>query len=221
MLRFAAQAVSFVFHPLFMVLYMLLFLLYANPYGFGLDTTEEKVRALVSVITLSVLIPMIAIAMMSMLGMVSGIELRDQKDRIGPIIAAGICYLWLYVNIRSNTIFPGAFSFFILGSIIALFAGLAINSFSKISLHAIGTGGLFAGLFIATSFYTYGYLSSPLKLGDRYYLIHTDLCIITAILIAGLAGSARLYLKAHKEDELYGGYFTGILSQFVAFALYF
>ena len=41
------------------------------------------------------------------------------------------------------------------------------------------------------------------------------------ILLAGAVGTSRLYLKAHKENEIYGGYIVGILAQLIAFRVFF
>ena len=41
--------------------------------------------------------------------------------------------------------------------------------------------------------------------------------ILVLILLSGLLGSARLYLKAHNSKELLVGFLIGILSQFAIF----
>jgi hypothetical protein len=43
--------------------------------------------------------------------------------------------------------------------------------------------------------------------------------LLICTLIAGLVGTVRLYSRAHQEDEIYGGYLTGILSQLLAFQI--
>lgn len=41
--------------------------------------------------------------------------------------------------------------------------------------------------------------------------------IIVLILLAGLLGASRLYLKAHTSLEVYLGFFVGLISQFLMF----
>jgi membrane-associated phospholipid phosphatase len=36
------------------------------------------------------------------------------------------------------------------------------------------------------------------------------------VLLAGLVGSSRLYLKAHQPMQVYGGFIIGIIAQFIA-----
>jgi membrane-associated phospholipid phosphatase len=48
------------------------------------------------------------------------------------------------------------------------------------------------------------------------YLIPMSLVFLIALLLAGLTGTSRLYLKAHTPAQVYAGYFIGILTQFIA-----
>jgi len=75
--------------------------------------------------------------------------------------------------------------------------------FSKISLHTIGMGGLFAiALF-----------SVNIAVKD------VSLILFLTIFIAGLVGTARMYLDAHNLKEVYNGYLVGFLSMFFAFLI--
>jgi membrane-associated phospholipid phosphatase len=46
--------------------------------------------------------------------------------------------------------------------------------------------------------------------------IPMSLVFLIALLLAGLTGTSRLYLKAHTPAQVYAGYFIGILTQFIA-----
>lgn len=157
---------------------------------------------------------------MRMLGLVTSFEMSDSKERVGPLVVTGMFYIWLYVNIRSNPTVPQPFTFFVLGSTIALFIGFFLNNFTKISLHTIGMGGLLSGFFIMR--YEFGYNTFILNLPNSLkYLINTDLILIGLILATGMVGTARLMQKAHNQDQIYGGYLIGIFSQLVAFLIVF
>ena len=132
-----AKAISIIFHPLFIIGYVLTFLMMTNPYIFGFSSDKAQGLVIISIVTISVMFPMVAIFMMKALGLISTMEMADKKERIGPLIVTGLFYMWLYVNVRNNDNIPGALSFFILGSTISVFFALMINSFSKISLHTI------------------------------------------------------------------------------------
>ncbi|MCO6464934.1 MAG: hypothetical protein J5I52_12385 [Saprospiraceae bacterium] len=221
MSRISAQMVSYIMHPLFMVGYMLLFLIQANPYIFGFSDAKAKGLVLISVFTIAILFPMIAILLMKALGLISSIEMPDKKERIGPLIVTGLFYLWLYVNIRNNDNIPLAFSFFMLGSTIAVFMALIINSFIKISLHTIAAGGFLMAMLILVYDVTYGFVDFPVAFLGFEFRLSDRMILVIVSLLAGVTGTARLYLKSHLKDEIYLGYLIGIFSQLVAYRIFF
>lgn len=216
-----AKAISIIFHPLFIIGYVLTFLMMTNPYIFGFSSDKAQGLVIISIVTISVMFPMVAIFMMKALGLISTLEIADKKERIGPLIVTGLFYMWLYVNVRNNDNIPGALSFFILGSTISVFFALMINSFSKISLHTIAAGGMATGMLFIIFNFSYGFTDIPMP-GLGIQVRTSDRLMYMLILIAaGTIGMARLYLKAHKEDEIYGGYIVGILAQMIAFRIFF
>jgi hypothetical protein len=221
MKSFFAKAVSIIFHPLFLISYVLFYLILANPFIFGFSGPKSQGLIIISVVTISLMFPLIAILMMKALGLIKSLEMEDKMERIGPLIVTGLFYMWLYVNVRNNDIIPEAFSFFILGSTISVFIALLLNSFTKISLHTIGAGGLVAGMILIVYNWSYGLVDIPFQWLNIQWRVSDRLVIIFVILVAGLVGTSRLYLKAHKEDEIYGGYLVGILAQLVAFRIFF
>jgi|JI7StandDraft_1071085.scaffolds.fasta_scaffold00677_6 hypothetical protein len=221
MKSFFAKAVSIIFHPLFLISYVLFYLMVANPFIFGFSGPKSQGLIIISVVTISMMFPLIAIFMMKALGLIKSLEMEDKIERIGPLIVTGLFYMWLYVNVRNNDIIPEAFSFFILGSTIAVFMALLLNSFTKISLHTIGAGGLVAGMILIVYNWSYGIIDIPFPFLDIQWRVSDRLVVMIAIIAAGLVGTSRLYLKAHKEDEIYGGYLVGILAQLVAFRIFF
>ena len=92
-MRAAAHFFSIVFHPLFIVTYMSLVLLWTNPFAFGWRHVAEADTLLIIIVMTTVTLPAIAVLMMKMLGWVSTFSLEDQHERIGPYIVAGIMYL--------------------------------------------------------------------------------------------------------------------------------
>ena len=215
-LRAFAHLISLLFHPLFFVMYMLFMYYIINPYLF--TNNDPKVNGLlfISIFSLTVVFPLICIGLMSTLGLISGIQMENNKDRVGPMIAASIFYVWLFVNVRSNPNVPDIFTTFLLGTTIALFIAFFINIFSKVSLHTIAAGGLMAAMLLLK--FGYDYYSFLFNLsGVGTYIISTDVLIIASIIIAGIIGSARLVLNAHSTDQIFGGYIVGISSQLIAY----
>ena len=215
-----AKVVSFVFHPLFGVSYILLLLLAVNPYLFGVNQLSDQIPLIFLLVFSTVLIPGLSVVMMKALGLVQTLELEDKTDRIGPYIITGIFYLWMVVNFRNNPNIPDLFASFMLGATIALFLAFFINLFSKISAHTVGMGGLVAMIAILLSIYSYSDIH--LYLGDLGTVdISLTFIFLVAIFLAGLVGTARLWLGAHDMQDLVGGYMVGIAGQLIALRFFF
>jgi hypothetical protein len=217
MLRSFAQFLSFLFHPLLVVTYMLILLLVVNPYLFGVSNIGDKTSKLliVQVFISTFFIPGFAVAMLRFTGLIKSLEMPTRQDRIGPLIITGIFYLWMFKNYQSNAQIPTAFTTFVLGAVIGLFIAFFINIFSKISIHAVGMGGL-VGMVVITM----------LLFSDSTFIIDSTLVgmvemsmnivLFAAIIIAGAVGTSRLLLDAHEPMDLYGGYLVGFAAQFIA-----
>jgi hypothetical protein len=219
--RILANLISVLLHPLFVIGYVMLFLMWANPYLFGFSGDKAEGLVVISIVSISVLFPMISILMMKALGLISTLEMKDKNERIGPLIVTGLFYMWLYVNIRNNDSIPAALSFFVLGCTISVFLALIINSFTKISLHTIAAGGLATGMMYILFHFTYGHLDVAIPVLQTQFRMSDRLVLIIIMFTAGAVGASRLYLKAHKENEIYGGYVVGILSQLIAIRIFF
>ena len=216
MLRLLAQVVSFIFHPLLIVTYMLVLLLLVNPYLFGVSSIGDSAsKLLILQIFLSTFfIPGVAVSMLRFTGMISSFEMKDKQERIGPYIITGVFYLWMFRNFLDNPSIPTAFTSFLLGATIGLFFAFFINIFSKISAHAVGVGGLLGMVVITMLLFSYDTFTIMMARGTLEVSMSTVL--LMAILIAGLVGTARLALQAHDPMDLYGGYLVGFASQFLA-----
>jgi len=211
--RLGAKFISIIMHPMFMMSYVLLILFKFNPYLFGLAPGKAQELFFITVVILSVFFPLVAILMMKGLNMIQSIEMKTKEERVGPLIATGIFYLWLFVNIKDNTSVSEVFT-------IALFFSFFINNFTKISLHAVGMGGLLMGVFFIRQFFTYGHAQFSLgSLG--VFNIHINLILGVVILLCGLVASSRLLLDAHKSTDISGGFLVGVVSQIIAFRIFF
>ncbi len=193
----------------------------SQSYMFGFSSIKSQNLIIFSVVATAIMFPLISIVMMKTLGLISSFEMVDKKERIAPLIVTGLFYLWLYVNIRNNDLIPDAFSFFALGSTIAVFMALFLNSFTKISLHTIGMGGMISGILFIIFRYSYGYMDISLPWIEATLRLSDRVVMIIVLIIGGIVGTARLALNAHKTDEIYGGYLIGILSQMIAFRIFF
>jgi membrane-associated phospholipid phosphatase len=207
------RIVSIFFHPLLMVTYLLLMLFWVNPILFIHPKPEFKGVLFFSVFFSTFLIPFIAILMMWFMKLIPTLEMEDKRHRIGPLIATCIFYLWIYINLRNNPEIPVELTGCLLGVLITLFVVFFINIFMKVSLHAAGAGGMV----MATILFTLNSIPSDLTIAGTNLVIQPMVLVAVACLLAGVIGSARLYLKAHTSQEVYGGYFLGFAGQMMAF----
>lgn len=214
-LRGLAKFFSLIFHPLFILTYMLILLLLVNPYLFGVNNVWGSKLLILSVFLSTVIIPAFSVLMMKLLGFVKTLEMKDRRERIVPYIWTGLFYLWLFINLYYNPEIPIAYTIFVLGATIGLFIAFFINLFSKISMHATGMGGLLGMIIITILQYSYGNFTITLPLLGMTQLGMKGL-LFMAIVASGIVGTSRMLLSAHEPRDLYGGFLVGFASQFIS-----
>jgi len=189
-------ALSYIFHPVFLIAWICAYLLYLNPFVFIGIYNDEKAIILLRILGTSVLMPLITVFLLRGLGFVSSIRLETQKERIIPFVACITFFFWsYYVSKKLND--PFELRAFLLSLFLTSSASLLINNYFKISMHALGFGGMNA-LFVLMLFNG--------SMNEGYVLI-------LSFLLAGLVSMARINRKNHRPFEIYLGYLTGIIIQ--------
>lgn len=199
-LRVAAHAISIVFHPLFIPVYLSAFLIYINPIFPAFDASD-KLILLIRFIVMYTVFPLATILLTRALGFVQTVYLKTQRDRIIPYVACGLYYFWMWYVLRNQPQFPKELVVLALAIFIASSGGLLANSYLKVSMHAISAGVM------ATYMMLLGFL-----LGVSFGLF-----IAVALLIAGAVCTARLLNSDHHPVEVYVGLVIGILAQLIAY----
>ena len=191
-------------------MYILFLYILVNPYLFPYHGGREFGTIILIVFFTSVLIPGISFLLMFGTGFISSLQMKKRTERIGPLIVTAISYLWLYLNIRTHNAIPISFAQFVLGALISIFLAFFINNFSKISLHGVGMGGFFTGI-------TY----LLFKHGESYInikgiMINNIFFLAMVIILSGAVLSSRLFLKAHTNQDVFGGFIVGMAGQILA-----
>jgi len=124
-----------------MATYLLLLILAIDPYLFGVNAPGEMMVLVLIVFFSTFLIPSFATFLMVQLGLAKTFTMEDRMDRTGPLIAAGIFYLWVFWNLYSRADIPRIYVAMMLGATIGLFVVFFFNIFFKISAHMAGMGG--------------------------------------------------------------------------------
>jgi hypothetical protein len=198
--RWLAHFVSVVFHPLFVPVYITYLLAFVHPLLFAGYDSGAKWRLIITVFINLSLFPALTVFLCWRLKFVDSIKMTTQKERIIPLAAAMIFYFWGWYVLRNLNAVPDVLKQFLLGCFITIIIGWIANIYYKVSLHALGMGGLL-GFIVLLVFNFEG--------GSGQYLA-------VALLVSGLVCSARLILSSHKPFEVYSGLFLGILAQIVA-----
>jgi hypothetical protein len=200
LLRVLGVIFSYLFHPLFIPVYLIGFMIIAPPYFLGFDERNKWI-ILVRFFVIYSFFPLVTVLLAKGLGFVESLYLRGRRERIIPYIACGIFYFWMWYVLRNQPEFPRELVLLALGIFLSSSLGLIGNIYMKVSMHAISMG-------IAITFMGYLTLHNGSNLAP-YWMI--------TLAIAGLVCTARLLVSNHRPVEIYLGLFIGFLCQFIAF----
>jgi hypothetical protein len=176
------------------------FLIFFHPYAFTGFEQRTKVLRFINIVLCNAFFPAFAVLLLKLLGFISSMHLRTEKERILPYIIAMIFYWWTWNVYKHLPDSPTISVQFLLGAFLALCGGWLCNIYFKISMHGIAMGGalMFFFLFSFTDNYASGlYLS-------------------IAVIATGLVATARLFTGDHKPFDIYSGLFIGMLGQYIA-----
>ncbi len=199
-IKWPANLLSYLFHPLFVPLYVISFLVYIHPSFFSGFSAAAKKQTLAIVFLNLIFFPLVSVLLLKAVGFIDSIFLRTRKDRIIPYMACGIFFFWAYTVFHKQEIYPPIMASFVLGVFFASSVGLLANIYFKISMHAIGMGGLLGALALVIKSNTM-LMTWPMALG---------------ILLTGLVCTARFVVSDHTEKEIYSGLLAGFLCQIAA-----
>lgn len=195
-IRVLAIVFSYVFHPLFIPVYITLFLIRVHPYLFSGIDEWGKLSTLLQVILNCTFLPIVSLLLLKGLKFIDSIFLRTQKDRIIPYVICMIFYFWNWYVFRNNQGVEQVVEMS-LGVFIASILGFLTNISIKVSMHAIAVG----------------LLSTFMAL-----LIFDDSTNITmyltfSLIITGIVCTSRLLVSDHSQKEIYAGVLLGIVAQ--------
>ena len=193
---YAAILLSYIFHPIILIIWITSYLLYLHPLIFVGFDPEEKLLVLLRVIGTSVFLPFMTVILLKGLGFISSIRLETQKERIIPYVACITFFFWSYY-VSKKLEDPFELRAFFLSLFLTASLSLIINNYVKISMHAIGFGGVNA-LLVLMLFA--GRLNDGFVLGLSF-------------LLGGLVSAARIKRLHHHPFEIYLGYIVGAIVQ--------
>ncbi len=93
-IRVLAKFVSYVFHPLFIPLYVTYFIIQIHSYQFAGINDWINLRILLQVFVNCTFLPLASILLLRALNFIDSVFLKTQKDRIIPYIICMTFYFW-------------------------------------------------------------------------------------------------------------------------------
>ncbi len=193
-----AAAISYLFNPMVMPAITLLLAAKRDPYLLIFTNWEIFQPAFSIVVINTFLLPLITILLLKNQKVISTIDMRERSERFLPVLLSFLYYGFTYFFLRKTSLDPIFFSMFF-GCMIAMVLSLLINTRFKISVHMVGICGVLGA--ITALFGLHGFSDIPL--------------FSSILLLAGLLGTARLSLGAHRPAEVYTGGLVGFLSVYL------
>jgi len=200
--RKLAATISVLFHPLLFPTYMLFLFLYIPGFTVFTYSTEIKFYLAVFVFIMTFGIPASLAFMLKRFKVIDSLQMNSRQERMIPLaMMAGVYFITYYSLSKMGSL--ALFNLFLLGVAITSLAALAINLYTKISLHMIGMGGV-AGSILGLL------LVYPVNMRWLFYLV---------VLLAGVVGYARLTVTNHTLRQVYNGFMMGFVLMLVFFIL--
>lgn len=188
-----ASVISYIFNPLIMPT-IGIFVMFSTNSLMVYQPPEIK-RAVYLIVFLSTFVlPFSFIPFFLYNKLISGIMMKNRKERIIPLIVTSIMYIFAAFLIYRIPVAVFLKKFIIAVAINVLLV-LIVSLRWKISVHMVGVGGL-VGLIVSLSLY------------DRSNILYF---LIASIILAGLIGSSRLQLEAHNPPQVYAGFLQGLI----------
>lgn len=190
------RSISYVFHPLLMPLFGVIYYFLITPRDYPKDIVWAK---LVSLSILTVVLPILLYFLLKTLGLVKSIYLKTTRERIYPLMLNSAVIIIVLQRIIPPTQVLELYYFFV-GILISTMACLTLALFKfKASIHIIAVSGVFM-FFIALSI---------------HFSLNLNNTLAFMSVLIGAVATSRLHVKAHSVKELVMGLFIGLLPQLI------
>ncbi len=201
LLRFGGKLISIIFHPVFVPVYIVWFLLYVHPTVFVTSSgSGKKWIVLLQALLMYSFFPLVTVLLLRALKFINSIFLETQRDRIIPFVICNIWYFWIWYVWRNLPGIPVELVVLAMSIFIASAIGLMANIYMKISMHSIAMGVMLSFMILIS------FTQSS----------HPGIYLSVAAVITGMVCTARLIASDHVEKEIYGGLLAGFAALIVA-----
>lgn len=190
-MRKLAQFISVISHPIFLPTWMFLIFMATGICEIALIREEICLAVIVGT---TFVMPALILLLLKKIKVIKSITMERREDRFIPLF---VMVIFLYITSRffDGIITLGLYNFYLICNMLLCVIVFWINLWWKISMHGIGWGAFTATLMIMTT------ISSDIYL--PYFIL--------SILVSGIVGSSRLYLKSHNTSQIYTGFVVGFI----------
>jgi len=204
-MQLIAKFLSFVFHPIFIIIYSFGF--YFNIECFYNYLIQESAPDsywvfLTLLVVMGVFFPIVSMLIMYRSKIITSFSIPNRKQRLPILILVVIYYSMTYYVFRhwNNNLFHlfEPFLTFLFGGVVSLVLATIITFKWKISLHALAISGFSGGM-----------LGILLISGEVYNLQEMMIYNTLLLLFMGLVSYSRLILKTHTYAQVIVGIVLG------------
>lgn len=192
------RSISTVLHPIVMPTIGIILYFIFTPIGLS---RHQQYTILGIVFITTYIIPLLLLIFLKYFGYIKSFQVHGINERKIPIFLM-MTLLFMLGNFFTKTTIIKDLSFLFFGVVLGLgFVYILFIAKIKTSLHLLSMGA------------TTGYF----LLFNQFYNINVLPLILILILSSGLLASSRLHLKAHTYNEVFLGFFIGLISPFLAY----
>lgn len=194
-LTLCANWISWILVPLLMPVYGIILIFSLSI--LKLAPFATKLTFTMIIFGINFIVPMLLVLLLKKLGLIQDVGLNGRKERLIPYIITMACLgaSAYFLHFKGA---PTWVAMFYAGGALAAFINFLVNFRWKISAHAAGIAGVVAMLIQI--------MKEGLPVGGLTWWI------VGAILLAGLLGSARIWLGRHTLLQVLAGTFVGFIS---------
>lgn len=196
-LTIISHFLSWVLSPLLMPVYGLILAFCLSI----LEVAPIRMRVVFTLITGAIcsLLPMVMIVVLKLCGLIQDVALNGRKERLVPYLITALCFAgggWFLASKGA----PLWLTLFFAGGALATLVNTVINLWWKISAHAAGIAGVVALLICIEK--------------DGSPEPELMVWLVITIILAGMLGSARVWLGRHTVWQVLAGLVVGFCSVF-------
>lgn len=187
-----SQLISYLLHPVPVVLYGLLVVLFSQ--GAIYVPIEYKIYVIAIVMLSTAIVPALLLPLFKVMRVVDSYELLSARERVLPLVMSTMGYWFCAVRLTDLGYFPLADIFFISFALISMVEAF-VSYFWKISLHAAAIAAM------ATFLLIFALFLDPEMM--RWFILF--------ILLWGVVSTTRLHIGRHNIWQIAAGTLLGVV----------